>query len=82
MMKRSTSGKGIEVEPESKKSSAPGATKGLDIPNTELPRSELVSTSGKRNIVPTKDTSAPAFNSPVQANPSVQDLARAERQAP
>ncbi|GAB2297884.1 hypothetical protein Dimus_031969, partial [Dionaea muscipula] len=53
-MKRSTSGKCIEAEPESKKSFAPGATKELDIPDTELPRSELVSTSGKRNIVPTK----------------------------
>ncbi|GAB2270857.1 hypothetical protein Dimus_005721, partial [Dionaea muscipula] len=53
-MKRSTSGKGIEAEPESKKSSAPGATKELDIPNTELPRPELVPTSGRRNIVPTK----------------------------
>ncbi|GAB2284235.1 hypothetical protein Dimus_018701 [Dionaea muscipula] len=109
-MKRSTSGKGVEAEPESKKSSAPRATKELDIPNTELPRSELVLTSGKRNIVPTKvkdkdipkgaqvpikeefpgeqlcgveqDSSASAFNSPVQANPSIQDLARAERQAP
>ncbi|GAB2299681.1 hypothetical protein Dimus_033738, partial [Dionaea muscipula] len=81
-MKRSTSGKGIEAEPESKKSSAPGATKELDISDIELPRSKLVSTSEKRNIVPTKDTSAPAFNSPVQVNPSVQDLTRAERQAP
>ncbi|GAB2288476.1 hypothetical protein Dimus_022808, partial [Dionaea muscipula] len=53
-MKRSTSGKGIEAEPESKKSSAPGATKELDIPDTELPRTELVSTSRKRNIIPTK----------------------------
>ncbi|GAB2288625.1 hypothetical protein Dimus_022948 [Dionaea muscipula] len=51
---RSTSGKGIEAEPESKKISAPGATKELDIPDTELSRSELVSTSGKRNIVPLK----------------------------
>ncbi|GAB2299845.1 hypothetical protein Dimus_033899, partial [Dionaea muscipula] len=53
-MKRSTSGKGIEVEPKNKKSSAPGATKELDIPDTEQPRPELVSTSGRRNIVPTK----------------------------
>ncbi|GAB2285887.1 hypothetical protein Dimus_020321 [Dionaea muscipula] len=53
-MKRSTSGKGIEPEPESKKSSAPRATKELDIPDTELPRPELVSTSGKRNVVVTK----------------------------
>ncbi|GAB2286578.1 hypothetical protein Dimus_020975 [Dionaea muscipula] len=53
-MKRSTSGKGIEAEPENKKSSAPGATKELDIPDTELPRPELVSTPGRRNIVPTK----------------------------
>ncbi|GAB2275598.1 hypothetical protein Dimus_010358, partial [Dionaea muscipula] len=53
-MKRSTSGKGIEAEPENKKSSAPGATKELDIPDTELPQPELVSTSRKRNIVSTK----------------------------
>ncbi|GAB2294915.1 hypothetical protein Dimus_029106, partial [Dionaea muscipula] len=53
-MKRSTSGKGIEAEPESKKSSALGATKELDIPDTELPRPKLVLTSGKRNIVSTK----------------------------
>ncbi|GAB2281245.1 hypothetical protein Dimus_015850 [Dionaea muscipula] len=53
-MKRSTSGKGVEAEPESKKSSALGATKELDIPNTELPRSELVSIPEKRNIDPMK----------------------------
>ncbi|GAB2295186.1 hypothetical protein Dimus_029361 [Dionaea muscipula] len=54
-MKSSTSGKGIEAEPESKKSSTPGTTKELDILDTELPRPELVSTSGKRNIVPTTE---------------------------
>ncbi|GAB2273078.1 hypothetical protein Dimus_007885, partial [Dionaea muscipula] len=54
MMKRPTCGKGIKAEPESKKSSAPGATKELDIPDTELPWPELVLTSERRNIVPTK----------------------------
>ncbi|GAB2270593.1 hypothetical protein Dimus_005476, partial [Dionaea muscipula] len=53
-MKRSASGKGVDTEPESKKNSTPGTTKEVNIPNTELPRPELVSTSGKRNIVPTK----------------------------
>ncbi|GAB2301749.1 hypothetical protein Dimus_035774 [Dionaea muscipula] len=81
-MKMSTSGKGIEAEPENKKSSAPGATKELDIPDTELPRPELVSTSGRRNIVPMKDTSTPESNLPEQVIHSVPDLARAERQPP
>ncbi|GAB2297413.1 hypothetical protein Dimus_031518, partial [Dionaea muscipula] len=53
-MKRSTSRKGIEAEPENKKSSAPGATKELNTLDTELPRPGLVSTSGKRNVVVTK----------------------------
>ncbi|GAB2268824.1 hypothetical protein Dimus_003768, partial [Dionaea muscipula] len=53
-MKRATSGKGIEAEPESKKSFGPGATKELDIPDTGLPQPELVPTSGRRNIIPTK----------------------------
>ncbi|GAB2288046.1 hypothetical protein Dimus_022391, partial [Dionaea muscipula] len=35
-MKRSTSGKGIEAEPESKKSSTPRTTKEVDIPDIEL----------------------------------------------
>ncbi|GAB2266421.1 hypothetical protein Dimus_001429, partial [Dionaea muscipula] len=54
-IKRSTSGKGVDVEPESKKNSAPRTTKELDIPDTELPRPDLVSTSGKRNFIPTKE---------------------------
>ncbi|GAB2281124.1 hypothetical protein Dimus_015730 [Dionaea muscipula] len=53
-MKRSTSRKGIEAEPENKKSSAPRATKELNIPDTELARPGLVSTSGKKNVVVTK----------------------------
>ncbi|GAB2276660.1 hypothetical protein Dimus_011377, partial [Dionaea muscipula] len=43
-MKRSTSGKGVDAEPESKKNS-----------DTEMPRPDLVSTSGKRNLVPMKE---------------------------
>ncbi|GAB2280830.1 hypothetical protein Dimus_015453 [Dionaea muscipula] len=54
-MKRSTSGKGVDAEPESKKNSAPRTTKELDLPDTEMPRSDLVSNSGKRNLVPTKE---------------------------
>ncbi|GAB2265751.1 hypothetical protein Dimus_000787, partial [Dionaea muscipula] len=46
--------KRFEAEPESKKSSAPRDIKELDIPDTELPRPELVSTSGKSNVVVTK----------------------------
>ncbi|GAB2281586.1 hypothetical protein Dimus_016165, partial [Dionaea muscipula] len=53
-MKRSTSRKGIEAEPESKKSSAPSATTKPDNPDTELSRPELVSTSGKGVAVATK----------------------------
>ncbi|GAB2272801.1 hypothetical protein Dimus_007621, partial [Dionaea muscipula] len=53
-IKRSKSKKGVDAEPESKKNSAPGTTKELNIPNTELPRPDLVSTSGNRNFVPTK----------------------------
>ncbi|GAB2284022.1 hypothetical protein Dimus_018505 [Dionaea muscipula] len=54
-MKRSTSEKGVVAELESKKNSAPGTTKELNIPDTEMPRPDLVSTSGKRNLVPMKE---------------------------
>ncbi|GAB2297987.1 hypothetical protein Dimus_032068, partial [Dionaea muscipula] len=54
-MKRSTSGKGVDAEPESKKNSAPRTTKEHDIPDTEIPRPDLVSSSRKRNLVPTKE---------------------------
>ncbi|GAB2302448.1 hypothetical protein Dimus_036458 [Dionaea muscipula] len=54
-MKRFSSGKGVDAEPESKKNSAPGTTKEIDIPHTEVPRPDLVLTSGKRNLVPTKE---------------------------
>ncbi|GAB2288030.1 hypothetical protein Dimus_022375 [Dionaea muscipula] len=54
-MKRSTSGKGVDAELESKKNAAPGTMEELDIPTIELPRPDLVSTYGKRNFVPTKE---------------------------
>ncbi|GAB2270757.1 hypothetical protein Dimus_005626, partial [Dionaea muscipula] len=54
-MKRSTSRKGVDVEPASKKNSAPGTTKEIDTPNTEEARPDLASTSGKSNLVPTKE---------------------------
>ncbi|GAB2273415.1 hypothetical protein Dimus_008210, partial [Dionaea muscipula] len=53
-MKRSTSGRGIEAELESKKSSAPRAIIELSDPGTELSRPELASTSGKGTAVATK----------------------------
>ncbi|GAB2278751.1 hypothetical protein Dimus_013426 [Dionaea muscipula] len=78
-MKRSTSGRGNEVEAKSKKSSAPRATIELNDPGTELSRPELASTSGKGIVVATKDTSAPESNSLEHVIHSVPDLARAER---
>ncbi|GAB2301685.1 hypothetical protein Dimus_035714 [Dionaea muscipula] len=54
-MKRSTSGKGVDVEPASKKNSAPGTTKEIDTPDTEVSRPDLASTSGKRNLAPPKE---------------------------
>ncbi|GAB2299731.1 hypothetical protein Dimus_033785 [Dionaea muscipula] len=53
-MKRSTSRKGIEAEPESKKSSTPRATTELNNPDTELYRPELASTSGEGTVVAPK----------------------------
>ncbi|GAB2270941.1 hypothetical protein Dimus_005801 [Dionaea muscipula] len=54
-MKRSTSGKGVDVEPASKKNSAPGTTNEIDTPDTEVSRPDLASTSGKRNLAPPKE---------------------------
>ncbi|GAB2276058.1 hypothetical protein Dimus_010800 [Dionaea muscipula] len=69
-MRRSTSGKGVDAEPEIKKNSAPGTTKELDIPDTELPQPDLVSTSGKRNFVPTKEKEEEVLN---EANSAEED---------
>ncbi|GAB2273028.1 hypothetical protein Dimus_007840 [Dionaea muscipula] len=54
-MKRSTSGKGVEIEPANKKNPALGITKEIDIPDTDVPRPDLASTPGKRNLAPTKE---------------------------
>ncbi|GAB2290134.1 hypothetical protein Dimus_024418, partial [Dionaea muscipula] len=54
-MKRSTSGKGVDVESVSKKNSALGTIKEIDTPDTKVSRPDSSLTSGKRNLAPPKE---------------------------